>query len=301
MGRVIGRTVRSLLSGSQLRLLDLMFGERRNRRPRAVGCLSGLFMGGGASKKKAVDGANVDIAGRNKLGSLMSDAGITKVILIRHANAKPRDPEAAAMEAGTVLKPDTPFANAWTVGDLTRALTDKGEEQAVAARGYLGAHELRCVICSEAVRATRTQEIMTEGKLTSGQHLTLHTLHPSRSGTPDCEKMFDKLGYGTLNMYYADASVPGLEGQGKPVFRVYMNKVTGELFDLICKGLVDLPRTGDTVAIFGHAVFLNAVAVAVAEAQGIEQAEVKVAELELGEAQGILCDASAATIGLCKA
>ena len=34
-----------------------------------------------------------------ELGSLLANAGITKVVLIRHANAAPRDPEAAAVEA----------------------------------------------------------------------------------------------------------------------------------------------------------------------------------------------------------
>ena len=41
----------------------------------------------------------------------------------------------------------------------------------------------------------------------------------------------------------------------------------------------------------GHAVFLNAVAVAVAEAMGIDKAHDSIATMELGEAQGILCDA----------
>ena len=56
---------------------------------------------------------------------------------------------------------------------------------------------------------------------------------------------------------------------------------------------------GDTVAVFGHAVFLNAVAVAVAEAMGIPKSEEQVAALELGEAQGIMCDASAQAVSLC--
>ena len=49
-----------------------------------------------------------------------------------------------------------------------------------------------------------------------------------------------------------------------------------------------------------HAVFLNAVAVAVAEAMSIDGAEAKVACLELGEAQGLMCDAGAQAISLCK-
>ena len=52
-----------------------------------------------------------------------------------------------------------------------------------------------------------------------------HTLHPSRSGTPECEKMFDKLGYGTLQTYYDNTSVEGCEGRGKQIFRNYMSKV----------------------------------------------------------------------------
>ena len=62
--------------------------------------------------------------------------------------------------------------------------------------------------------------------------------------------------------------------------------------------MADFGKDGDTVAVFGHAVFLNAVAVAVAEAQGIANAEEQVAQLELGEAQGILCDGSAQTVSL---
>ena len=83
-----------------------------------------------------------------------------------------------------------------TVGDLTRGLTDKGETQAVAAKAWLDTHELRAVICSEALRATATMAIMTGGRFPKDGpgSLTLHTLHPSRFGTPEGEKMFDKLG-----------------------------------------------------------------------------------------------------------
>lgn len=281
-------------------------------------------MGGGASKSKKVEepttlateaSTPADVSnepmsgaaasGAAALGAVLSGAGIVKVILIRHANAQPRDPEAAAVEAGTVLKPDTPHANAWTVGDLTRGLTAKGEEQAHAAAAWLSTHSLKAVISSEAYRATTTKEIMTEGRFPSGAPgcLTLHTLHPSRSGTPECEKMFDTLGYGTLRTYFADTSVEGCEGRGKEIFRVYMAKVTGELEELIAAGMADIAAgsEGDTVAVFGHAVFLNAVAVAVGEAMGIADAEAQASELELGEAQGIVCDAKAQTVTLCQA
>ena len=122
-------------------------------------------MGGGSSKSKARPStAAVASPGTAaaKLGDVLKSAGVRKVILIRHANAQPRDPEAAAVEAGTVLKPDTPFANAWTVGDLTRKLTETGEGQAAsAAAAFLDSLALKAVICSEATRAIATQEIMT--------------------------------------------------------------------------------------------------------------------------------------------
>ena len=79
-----------------------------------------------------------------------------------------------------------------------------------------------------------------------------------------------------------------------------MDKVTGELHELISAGMANFPVVAgaDTIAVFGHAVFLNAVSVAVGEAMGIGKTEELVAALELGEAQGIMCDAKAQTIYL---
>ena len=256
--------------------------------------------------------------GDTTLGSTLRAAGIAKVVMIRHANAKPRDLEAAAREVAEldglqshrgVLKPGAPFANSWTVGDLTRELTPKGEEQASQAREWLGGHNIRAVICSEATRAWATKDIMAPdfpkgGPAAGPGCLTLPTLHPSRSGTLDCEKMFDKLGYGTLIRYYADTSVEGCEGRGQEIFRHYMTKVAGDLNDVLVAGLptVDMrSSTGDTLAVFGHAVFLNAVAVAVGEAMGIVNAGELVGGMDLGETQGIMCNASSKTVELCGA
>ena len=47
-------------------------------------------------------------------------------------------------------------------------------------------------------------------------------------------------------------------------------------------------------------VLTDAVAVAVGEAMGIEKAEEHVAQMELGEAEGILCNSATQTITLCK-
>lgn len=266
-------------------------------------------MGGGASKSRPSsahpDGPKSAAGKRStQLGQVLFKSGVTKVIMIRHANAQPRDPEASSQDNDArTVKPNTPFANAWTVGDLERDITEKGKEQAAAATEWLKKYGVRAVICSEAKRATATCAIMTEGKFPplGAGYLTLHTLHPARSGTPDCEKMFDTLGYGTLNTYFSNSSVEGLEGKGKIVFRHYMDKVTGELDELISAGKANFPTTGDTIVVFGHAVFLNAVAVAIGEAMGIPDAEGKVAVLELGETQGILCDSSAQEIKLLAA
>ena len=78
--------------------------------------------------------------------------------------------------------------------------------------------------------------------------------------------------------------------------------MTRELHQLIAEGLAEkvLSGEGDTVAVFGHAVFLNAVAIAVSEAMAIPDAEASVAVLELGEAEGIMCDAGQRSIHLCK-
>lgn len=252
------------------------------------------------------------------LGEVLKAAGITKVVMIRHANAKPRDLQAASREVAEldglqshrgVLKPGAAFANSWTVGDLTRQLTPKGQEQAAAAREWLSTHELRAVVSSEATRAWATKDIMApafpKGGASAGPGcLTLPMLHPSRSGTMECEKMFDSLGYGTLNRYYADTTVEGCEGRGEEIFRGYMTKVTSELKDVLLAGMETVnmrSKSGDTIAVFGHAVFLNALSVAVGEAMGIENAAALVGGMDLGETQGIMCNSVAKTIELCGA
>ena len=249
------------------------------------------------------------------LGSILSASGIKKVVMIRHANAMPRDLQATSREVAEldglkshrgVLKEGAPFASSWTVGDLTRALTPKGQEQATAARAWIGQFDIRAVVSSEATRAWATKDIMApafpKGGPSAGPGcLTLPMLHPSRSGTLECEKMFDSLGYGTLNRYFADQSVVGCEGRGEEIFRGYMSKATEELRDVLVAGMptVDMrSKSGDTLAVFGHAVFLNALAVAVGEAMGLANAKDLVGGMDLGETQGIMVDGAAKTIQL---
>jgi broad specificity phosphatase PhoE len=206
-----------------------------------------------------------------------------------------------AAEFGDVLKPDTPHANAWTIGDLTRTLTEKGRDQAKLAAGDTGwfaPFAVRAVVSSEATRAIDTKDIMTNGRFEKGSagNLTMHTLHPSRSETPDCEKMFDALGYGTLATYYANTDVETSVGTGKgrEVFREYIDKASAELARVIAQASKSsvFPPEGSTLAVFGHAVFMNAVAVAVAEAMGIKDGAETIGAFELGEAEGIVCESS---------
>ena len=101
--------------------------------------------------------------------------------------------------------------------------------------------------------------------------------------------------------YFADTTVPGCEGRGEEIFRVYMAKITTELHDVLAAGMAGVDarsKSGDTLAVFGHAVFLNAMSVAVGEAMGIENAKALVGGMDLGETQGIMCDAKAKSIEL---
>ena len=74
-----------------------------------------------------------------------------------------------------------------------------------------------------------------------------------------------------------------------------------QLRDVLVQGMpgVDMrSKTGDTLAVFGHAVFLNALAVAVGEAVGIGNSKDLVGGMDLGETQGIMVDATAKSITL---
>ena len=237
-------------------------------------------------------------------GQKNEPGAIKKVVFVRHANAAPRDAAATAAEFGLPVDDLPQHANAWLASDLHRPLTDKGREQAAASKAsFMTAYNIAFAVASEAERATATLEIVAAEHGAKDVRGTLKELHPSQSNAPDCEKMFDTLGYGTLNTYFADRSVPGCEGRGKAIFRNYQSKVTRELHQLIAEGLAEkvLSGEGDTVAVFGHAVFLNAVAIAVSEAFSIPDAEASVAVLELGEAEGIMCDSGQCSIHVCKA
>lgn len=218
-----------------------------------------------------------------------NEAGaIKKIVFMRHANAKPRDAAATAAEFGLPVENLPQHANAWLASDLHRPLTDAGREQADAAKAsFMAAYNIAFAVASEATRAIETLEIAAPDHGGEGVRGTLPQLHPSQSNAPDCEKMFDTLGYGPLQKFWDDTST-GVDGQ--KCFQKYADDTA----PLLLKHLQTASRNpaakagADTVVVAGHAVFLNAVALATLQAmQGNAETVGTLMALELGEAEGI--------------
>lgn len=243
-------------------------------------------MGCGASSSAA--GPTRSTLGGFFQGQADEPGAIRKIVFLRHANAVPRDAAATAAEFGLPVEDLPKHANAWLASDLHRALTDKGKEQAVAAKAsFMTTYDVAFAVASQAERATATLEIVAPDHGSEGVRGTLAELHPSQSNAPECEKMFDSLGYGPLQKFWDDTST-GVEGQ------TCFQKFADDVAPLLLKHLVTASRTpaaragADTVVVAGHAVFLNAVALATAQAMQASPEVVKtLMELDLGEAEGI--------------
>ena len=105
-----------------------------------------------------------------------------------------------------------------------------------------------------------------------------------------CEIMFETRGYGPLRGFF-DATY-GEEGAvGRDAFSEYAAKVNAEMAAII-KGPSFTTETADAtgstcLAVFGHAVFLNAIAFQVAVAAGAaEAAQDALLDMDLGETEG---------------
>lgn len=184
-----------------------------------------------------------------------------------------------------------------------RPLTEKGKKQAKAAREAWFANDVKrasnkCLVTSGARRAAETLQMFGEqvtakkgffAKLGLGCGSSesvafaatselCGSLHPADIA-PACEALFDKHGYAPLAKFYA------MEG-GKEAYAEY-----GEI---VCKELVQVVdrvkhNQGDTITVFGHAVFLNAIAMQLLLACGGSAEEVqKCTDVDLGEAEGLL-------------
>lgn len=190
-----------------------------------------------------------------------------------------------------------PTPHDWKRDDQKRPLTEKGEAQSQVARAWFYGEPMRiieaqtAIVASGARRATETAHIML-GSVQSLSILLCPGLHPAGIA-PAMEAMFTSIGYGPIDKYTTTA-------EGAKAVEEYAQIVASELTSLI------LGQAGqDTVAIFGHAVFLNAVALylvggvpgqaAPAGVPWVKLAEEDVDRLlktDLGEAEGLLFEHS---------
>jgi len=93
------------------------------------------------------------------------------------------------------------------------------------------------------------------------------------------ELLFDKLGYGPLKKFW--------EAGGKQAAAAYADHVAGEMATVLRGG----DAKGSTVSVFGHAVFLNCVAMACAYWIRLSEEDLdRLASIDLGEAEGLLLE-----------
>jgi hypothetical protein len=232
-------------------------------------------------------------AGSEKLGAALKAAGVNRIVLIRHANAAP--PSGNKPKKGSDGYP----MHDWQRDDQMRPLTEKGKKQCTVAREWfhkditLTANKV--LVTSGAQRASQTLQLMGErhakkkGMLSSLfctnadvvqlSMFLLPSLHPAGIA-PKCEELFDKNGYAPLAKFYA------MEG-GEAALAEYAEIVAGEMCGL-ANQVDSFP--GTTLSLFGHAVFLNAVAMMLCSKVWAADAGTisKLTELDLGECEGIV-------------
>lgn len=240
-----------------------------------------------------------------KLAESLRSAGITRIVLIRHANAQP--PATTQPKKGSDGYP----IHDWQRDDQMRPLTEKGKQQGAVAREWfrrdITVTANKVLVTSGAQRASQTLQLLGEqaakkkGMLSSlfctntdamAMEVSMEllpSLHPAGIA-PKCEELFDKNGYAPLGKFYA------MEG-GQEAFAEYADIVAGEMIGLANK-MSSVP--GSTISCFGHAVFLNAVAMMVCTSVwNADQATIKkLTDLDLGEAEGIVLELNGASCTL---
>jgi broad specificity phosphatase PhoE len=152
-----------------------------------------------------------------KLGGALQDAGITRIVLIRHANAQP--PKSDQPKKGSDGYP----IHDWQRDDQMRPLTDKGKQQGAVAREWFQKDITlivnKVLVTSGAQRASQTLQLFGEkqaqkkgilSSLLSCSNSTdamamevsmelLPSLHPAGIASK-CEELFDKNGYAPLGL-----------------------------------------------------------------------------------------------------
>jgi hypothetical protein len=192
------------------------------------------------------------------------------------------------MKEGTPVRKDVPHD--WKRNDQMRAISKKGRTQCSDKDDMLKGFEIRLNLASPARRATETAALLT---ISNGGDISLRmieSLHPA--GINDiCEDLFDELGYGPLRKFF------GADG-GQEGFTQYGNTVCHEM-NIKISGPAVGSMHGDTMAVFGHAVFINTVAYIAAKEWGISNAD-DILDYDLGEADAVLVDKRSNSVSYVK-
>jgi broad specificity phosphatase PhoE len=203
-------------------------------------------------------------------------SGIAQLVLINHGNAA-----VAQGEDGAAARGDRPHQ--WKKEDQLRELTEKGQQQCLQARAWSSLLPLSCVISSPARRAKDTARLMTG----VDNPQIVECLHPA-GVNESCEALFEQLGCGPLTKFFETE-------RGEEHFRWYGNVVCDELSRHVAQ-LQGIVKPGTSMAIFGHAVFLNAVALeALMVVPGWQNLAQEMLDLDLGETEGICVNMATGT------
>mmetsp|Transcript_10496 Transcript_10496/g.18013 ORF Transcript_10496/g.18013 Transcript_10496/m.18013 type:complete len:238 (+) Transcript_10496:132-845(+) len=196
--------------------------------------------------------------------------GVRRVLFVNCCNAE-----------GTSSGASHPFDR----DDQARVLSKKGKKQAEFSRKWFQAldYKHKAFVVSAARRAADSAQIMAETRHGAGADVSMilvPSLHPLDQ-CPDAHKMFAQMGYASLQKY--------LEAGGEGALNNYAYIVMEDLLD--CFSRISQGTRGDTLTIFGHAIFLNAVARRVAGSMKVSEEHVNFLEgINLGEGEGLLLE-----------
>lgn len=216
--------------------------------------------------------------------------------------------------------------------DFERVLSDKGREQArLSAQSFLLGNVITSVplvVHSTAGRARQTAELMfgepaCEARFGACRRelsfRPANTIYPGvdsraspnaelAAAVVETEKYFSQISYAPLSRYFD-------RGCTEDVWREYAEHVLEEVLSIIDDGLIQRPEvlaiaateakdnsgTYTCVCVFGHAQYSQALALRVAMAIGLEMEQVaRIAEITLGEAEGILVTPSGGVVQLLR-
>jgi len=227
------------------------------------------------------------MSGSHALWGVLEERNIKRIVLVRHANATRPD---LAHDKGGPMKAKAEYATPhdWKEADQMRPITEKGKEQCEAARGWFvstGLNRGAALVASGARRAVETLQLMGEQREGGQAEISIvmcTSLHPAGIA-PKMEELFDTIGYGALQKYH-DAP------DGATAAADYAELVCAELADVL-RPLGPAAGDIDTVSIFGHAVFLNAVARNCAYWLRVSEADMtRLMSIDLGETEGFLLE-----------